>query len=65
MWPAFQRCHGAVQACRQGFRVAVERATTPASNSKILTAISRRERKRIRVMLSMKCAKGALKISNI
>jgi hypothetical protein len=45
--------------------VAVERATTPASKSKILAAMSRRERKRIRVILSRNGAKGALRNSNI
>jgi hypothetical protein len=45
--------------------VAAERTTTPASNTKILTAIRRRERKRIRVILPEKSAKGALRTSNI
>jgi hypothetical protein len=40
--------------------VAVERTTTPASNSKILTAKSRRERTRIRVIFLLKCAKATL-----
>jgi hypothetical protein len=44
--------------------VAVERTTTPASNNKMLTAISRRERNRFRVMLPGKCATGALKFTN-
>ncbi len=65
MWPAFQTRHGPVCTRRQGFRVAAERTATPASSNKILTAISRRERKRIRVIRSGKSAKCALKASDI
>jgi len=65
MWPAFQTRHGAVLTRRQGFRVAAERTTTPASSNKTLTAISRRERKRIRVILSRKSAKCAVNAFDI
>lgn len=65
MYPAFQVCHPPVHPWRQGLRVAAERTTTPASKSRILTAISRLDRKRIRVMLSSRNAKGPLKTSNI
>ena len=44
--------------------MAAERTTTPASNSKILTARRRRERKRIRVILPRKSAKCALRTTN-
>jgi hypothetical protein len=54
-----------VQTWRQGLRVTAEKTNTPASKSKILTAKSRRERRRIRVMLSMRNAKDAPSISNL
>jgi hypothetical protein len=46
MYPAFQVCHGALDTCRPGCRVAVDRARTTANKTNTLAAISRRECRR-------------------